>query len=82
MIGFIAYRGVLDEAVQARGAGPWALVAIVAVVNHAVLTALMADRSAWRVVESEPAQRPRGYAEASRGMVGGMVAPAYGPDVS
>src|SRR4051794_38638254 len=52
--------------------------------NHAVLTALMADRSAWRVVESEaePARRPRGRAEAARGMVGGMVAPAYGPDVS
>jgi len=50
--------------------------------NHAVLTALMADRSAWRVVESEPARRPRGRAELVRGMVGGMVAPAYGPDVS
>jgi UDP-3-O-[3-hydroxymyristoyl] N-acetylglucosamine deacetylase len=52
--------------------------------NHAVLTALMADRSAWRVVESEaePARRPRGRAEVARGMVGGMVAPAYGPDVS
>src|SRR5206468_1424320 len=43
--------------------------------NHAVLTALMADRSAWRVVESEPARRPRGRAELVRGMVGGMVAP-------
>src|SRR3954449_7512321 len=31
--------------------------------NHAVLTALMADRSAWRVVESEPARRPRVHAE-------------------
>src|SRR5436190_7923788 len=50
--------------------------------NHAVLTALMADRSAWRVVEAEPARRPRGHAEAGAGMVGGMVAPAYGPDVS
>ena len=48
--------------------------------NHAVLTALMADRSAWRVVEAEPARRPR--VEAGAGMVGGMVAPAYGPDVS
>ena len=47
-----------------------------------VLTAVMADRSAWRVVESEPAQRPRGRAEVGGGMVGGMVAPAYGPDVS
>jgi UDP-3-O-[3-hydroxymyristoyl] N-acetylglucosamine deacetylase len=42
----------------------------------------MADRSAWRVVESEPVRRPRGHAEIARGMVGGMVAPAYGPDVS
>jgi UDP-3-O-[3-hydroxymyristoyl] N-acetylglucosamine deacetylase len=50
--------------------------------NHAVLTALMADRSAWRVVESETARRPRGHAEVGSGMVGGMVAPAYGPDVS
>src|SRR6202020_67896 len=50
--------------------------------NHAVLTALMADRSAWRVVESEAARRSRGYAEAGSGMVGGMIAPAYGPDVS
>ena len=50
--------------------------------NHAVLTALMTDRSAWRVVESEPAQRPRSRAGLRTGMVGGMVAPAYGPDVS
>jgi UDP-3-O-[3-hydroxymyristoyl] N-acetylglucosamine deacetylase len=50
--------------------------------NHAVLTALMADRSAWRVVESETARRPRTHAEAGSGMVGGMIAPAYGPDVS
>ena len=51
--------------------------------NHAVLTALMADRTAWRVVESEPAQRPRTRAELRSGsMMGGMVAPAYGPDVS
>src|SRR3954467_15374559 len=50
--------------------------------NHAVLTALMSDRSAWRVVESEPAQRPRTRVGARSGMIGGMVAPAYGPDVS
>ncbi len=50
--------------------------------NHAVLTALMVDRSAWRVVEAELARRPRGHVEAGAGMVGGMVAPAYGPDVS
>lgn len=47
--------------------------------NHAVLTALLADRSAWRVVEGEQMRRPRA---AVGGMVGGMVAPAYGPDVS
>src|SRR6202050_2422510 len=50
--------------------------------NHAVLTALLADRSAWRVIEAETARRPRGYAEVGSGMVGGMIAPAYGPDVS
>jgi UDP-3-O-[3-hydroxymyristoyl] N-acetylglucosamine deacetylase len=50
--------------------------------NNAVLTALMADRSAWRVVEAETARRSRAHAEIGSGMVGGMVAPAYGPDVS
>jgi len=50
--------------------------------NHAVLTALMADRSAYRVVEAETVRRPRTHAEVGSGMVGGMVAPAYGPDVS
>ncbi len=47
--------------------------------NHAVLSALMTDTSAWRVVEAvETARRPRGRA----GVAVGMVAPAYGPDVS
>jgi UDP-3-O-[3-hydroxymyristoyl] N-acetylglucosamine deacetylase len=50
--------------------------------NHAVLTALMADRSAWRVVEAETVRRSRTPAEVGSGMVGGMIAPAYGPDVS
>ncbi len=50
--------------------------------NHAVLTALFADRSAWRMVEAERARRVRPAAEAVGGMVGGLVAPAYGPDVS
>jgi UDP-3-O-[3-hydroxymyristoyl] N-acetylglucosamine deacetylase len=50
--------------------------------NHAVLTALMADRSAWRVIEADTARRSRTHAEAGSGMVGGMIAPAYGPDVS
>src|SRR6201994_2011406 len=52
-------------------------------INHAVLTALMADRSAWRIVEDEPARRPRNApAEAGSRVVGGMIAPAYGPDRS
>jgi UDP-3-O-[3-hydroxymyristoyl] N-acetylglucosamine deacetylase len=50
--------------------------------NHAVLSALLADRSAWRVLESDAVRRPRAYTEVGSGMVGGMVAPAYGPDVS
>jgi UDP-3-O-[3-hydroxymyristoyl] N-acetylglucosamine deacetylase len=50
--------------------------------NHAVLTALMADRSAWCVIESETVRRSRTPAEAGSGMVGGLIAPAYGPDVS
>jgi UDP-3-O-[3-hydroxymyristoyl] N-acetylglucosamine deacetylase len=46
--------------------------------NHAVLSALMADPSAWRVVEAaEPVRRMRGHA----GLVTGL-APAYGPEVS
>ena len=50
--------------------------------NHAVLTALLADRTAYRMVEAETARRSRTHAEVGSGMVGGMVAPAYGPDVS
>jgi len=42
--------------------------------NHAVLTALLADRSAWRVVEAETARRSRTHAEAGRGMAGAMIA--------
>ncbi|MGH6789713.1 MAG: UDP-3-O-acyl-N-acetylglucosamine deacetylase [Pseudolabrys sp.] len=46
--------------------------------NYAVLSALMADRSAWRVIETaaEPARR-RSHAGAPAGMVA-----AYSPDVS
>jgi UDP-3-O-[3-hydroxymyristoyl] N-acetylglucosamine deacetylase len=50
--------------------------------NHAVLTALMADRTAWRVVEGEMVRRPRAQVDMVGGMVGGLVAPAYGPDMS
>ena len=47
--------------------------------NHAVLTALLADRSAWRVVEAEAGTPSRSHIEAGAGMVGGLIAPAYGP---
>ena len=47
--------------------------------NHAVLSALMADPTAWRVVEfAEPARRPRAQAQ----IPAGLAAAAYGPDVS
>ncbi len=47
--------------------------------NHAVLSALMADRSAWRVIEApEPARRTRGQAQVGAG----LVAAAYGPEMS
>lgn len=47
--------------------------------NHAVVTALMADSSAWTYVEMpQPARRARGHAD----LAAGFVAPAYGPDVS
>ena len=46
--------------------------------NHAVLTALMSDPLAWALVEAEPARRVRGHADLSTG----LVAPAFGPDVS
>ena len=50
--------------------------------NYAVLTALMADRNAYRVVEGETVRRPRTHAEVGSGMLGGLVAPAYGPEIS
>jgi len=55
--------------------------------NHAVLTALLADRCAWRVVEAtEPAvlertvaaRRVLGHAD----VAGGLAAAAFAPDVS
>jgi UDP-3-O-[3-hydroxymyristoyl] N-acetylglucosamine deacetylase len=45
--------------------------------NHAVLTALMSDRSAWTYVEMPETRRSRGH-----GDLAGLAAPAYGPDVS
>jgi UDP-3-O-[3-hydroxymyristoyl] N-acetylglucosamine deacetylase len=47
--------------------------------NHAVLSALMADPRAWAYVEMpEPARRTRGHAD----LATGFASPAYGPDVS
>ncbi len=46
--------------------------------NHAVLTALFADRSAWTYVEMPEIRRPRGYAD----LATGFTMPAYGPEVS
>jgi len=56
--------------------------------NHAVLSALMADPSAWMLVDGPeirpdvrqdaPRRAVRGYAD----LATGLVAPAYGPDVS
>jgi UDP-3-O-[3-hydroxymyristoyl] N-acetylglucosamine deacetylase len=48
--------------------------------NHAVLSALMADPTAWRVIEAaaEPARRTRGQAQFGAG----LVAAAYGPEMS
>lgn len=46
--------------------------------NAAVVAALMADRSAWTLVEAEPRRvRSRGHAE-----IGAQVAPAYRADLS
>ena len=50
--------------------------------NHAVLTALMADRNTYRVVEADTVRRPRTHAEVGSGILGGLVAPAYGPEIS
>jgi len=47
--------------------------------NHAVLSALMADPTSWTIVESEqPARRPRGHAD----VTAGLVAPAFRADLS
>ena len=47
--------------------------------NHAVLSALIADPDAWALVEQpEQSRRIRGYADVANG----LVAPAYGPDMS
>jgi UDP-3-O-[3-hydroxymyristoyl] N-acetylglucosamine deacetylase len=46
--------------------------------NHAVLCALMADRSAWAYVDMPETRRPRGHAD----LVPAFAAAAYGPNVS
>ena len=51
--------------------------------NHAVLSALMADPSAWTMVDApearqEAPRRVRGHADVATG----LIAPAYGPEVS
>jgi UDP-3-O-[3-hydroxymyristoyl] N-acetylglucosamine deacetylase len=47
--------------------------------NHAVLSALMADPSNWRLIEAaEPMRRMRGHAE----IAGGLPVAAYGPEVA
>jgi UDP-3-O-[3-hydroxymyristoyl] N-acetylglucosamine deacetylase len=46
--------------------------------NHAVLSTLMADRSAWTYVEMPETRRSRGHAELGIG----FALPAYGPEVS
>ena len=47
--------------------------------NHAVLCALMADRTAWAYVDAgQVARRSRGQADVATG----LVSPVFGPDVS
>jgi UDP-3-O-[3-hydroxymyristoyl] N-acetylglucosamine deacetylase len=46
--------------------------------NHSVLAALIADRSAWCWVEAEAPRRARGLSEVAPG----LIAPAFAPDVT
>jgi UDP-3-O-[3-hydroxymyristoyl] N-acetylglucosamine deacetylase len=46
--------------------------------NHAALSALMADTSAWTLVEAEPVRPARGQGD----LAAGVTLPAYAPDVS
>ena len=46
--------------------------------NHAALSALMADTSAWTLVEAEPVRPARGQGD----LAAGLALPAYAPDVS
>jgi UDP-3-O-[3-hydroxymyristoyl] N-acetylglucosamine deacetylase len=46
--------------------------------NHAALSALMADTSAWTLVDAEPVRPARGHGD----LAVGQALPAYAPDVS
>ena len=46
--------------------------------NYAVMSALMADHSAWTFVDADSVRHARGHADVAMG----LVAPAYAPDVS
>jgi UDP-3-O-[3-hydroxymyristoyl] N-acetylglucosamine deacetylase len=46
--------------------------------NHAAVTALMADASAWTLAEAEPMRPARGQGD----LAAGVSMPAYAPDVS
>jgi UDP-3-O-[3-hydroxymyristoyl] N-acetylglucosamine deacetylase len=48
--------------------------------NYSVLSALMADQTAWRMIDmpAPAGRRASGHADA----VPGLVAPAYSPEVS
>ena len=46
--------------------------------NHAALSALMADTNAWTLVDAEPMRPARGQGD----LAAGLAAPAYAPDVS
>jgi UDP-3-O-[3-hydroxymyristoyl] N-acetylglucosamine deacetylase len=46
--------------------------------NYAVLSTLMADRSAWTLVEAEPQPATRGHAE----VTSALAVPTYAPEVS
>jgi UDP-3-O-[3-hydroxymyristoyl] N-acetylglucosamine deacetylase len=46
--------------------------------NYAVMSALMADHSAWTMVDTDAVRPTRGHADVATG----LAAPAYAPDVS
>src|SRR5262245_2102380 len=46
--------------------------------NHAALSALLADTSAWTLVDAQPVRPARGQGD----LAAGLASPAYAPDVS